>query len=71
MKLGFVNAQNSCHEDTENLHTIYEVPHHDHIVGVWCAVSGQRVIGPVFFLQHGELRELREQYFGNTSSNAN
>lgn len=46
---GFVNAQNSCHGDTENLLTIYDVPHHDRIVGVWCAVSGQRVIGRVFF----------------------
>jgi hypothetical protein len=46
---GFVNAQNSCHGDIKNLHTIYEVPLHDQIVGVWCAVSGWRVIDPIFF----------------------
>jgi hypothetical protein len=46
---GFVNAQNACHWGTENPHTIHEVPIHDQKVGVWCMVSGWRIIGPVFF----------------------
>jgi hypothetical protein len=45
---GFVNAQNSRHWDTENPHAVNEVPLHDQKVGVWCAVRGRRIIGPVF-----------------------
>jgi hypothetical protein len=38
----------SGHWDTENPHAVHEVPLHDQTVGVWCAVSGRRIIGPVF-----------------------
>jgi hypothetical protein len=46
---GFVNAQNTHHWDTENPHTVQEVPLHDQKVGVWCAVSGQRITEPILF----------------------
>jgi hypothetical protein len=45
---GFVNAQNIRHWDTENPHAVYYVPLHGQKVGVWCAVSGRRVTGPIF-----------------------
>jgi hypothetical protein len=32
---------------TENLHIIHEAPLHDQ-VGVWCALSGHRIVGPIF-----------------------
>jgi hypothetical protein len=34
---------------TENPHAVHEVPLHDLKVGVWCAISARRIIGPVFF----------------------
>jgi hypothetical protein len=46
---GNVNAQNSRTWDTENPHVLHQRPLHDIKVGVWCAVSAQRVIGPIFF----------------------
>jgi hypothetical protein len=66
---GLVNAQNTCHWDTENPHAVHEVPLHDQKVGPWCAVSGQKIIRPVFFLQHGEPEALCEQHFGTLLSN--
>lgn len=47
---GFVNAKNTCHWDTENPHIIHEVSVYEHKVGVWCAVSGCRIIGPTLFM---------------------
>ncbi|PSN40865.1 hypothetical protein C0J52_20149, partial [Blattella germanica] len=34
---------------TENPHIVQEVPLHPIKIGVWCAVSARRIIGPVFF----------------------
>lgn len=46
---GYVNSQNTRYWDTENPNLVHEVPLHDAKVGVWCAVSGRRIIGPIFF----------------------
>jgi hypothetical protein len=46
---GFINAQNTHHWDTENPLIIYDVPSCDYRVGVWCAISDQRVTGTVTF----------------------
>jgi hypothetical protein len=46
---GFVNAQSTRQWDTENPHAEHEIPLHDQKVGVWCAVSGRKIIGPIFF----------------------
>jgi hypothetical protein len=46
---GNVNAQNSRVCDTENPRVLHQRPLHDIKVGVWCAVSARRVIGPIFF----------------------
>ena len=45
---GYVNSQNSKTWATENPHGIHESPLHSKKVGVWCAKSGQRIIGPIF-----------------------
>jgi hypothetical protein len=46
---GNVNAQNNRIWDTENPHVLHQRLLHDTKVGVWCALSARRVIGPIFF----------------------
>lgn len=46
---GHVSTQNNRYWATENPHMIHEVPHHAAKVGVWCAVSALRIIGPIFY----------------------
>ena len=51
---GYVNTQNMrmwCAEKPEDFYV--EAPHHPQKVGVWCAVSRRRIVGPIFF--HGTL----------------
>lgn len=35
--------------DAENPHVFVERPLHPEKIGVWAAVSGRRLIGPIFF----------------------
>ncbi|PNF43794.1 hypothetical protein B7P43_G09755 [Cryptotermes secundus] len=46
---GHVNTQNVRISSNENPHTIQQVPLHSEKLGVWCAVSPRRIIGPLFF----------------------
>jgi hypothetical protein len=46
---GYVNSQNSRIWSAENPHTFHERPLHSLKVGVWCAVSRWRIVGPTFF----------------------
>ncbi|PNF41083.1 hypothetical protein B7P43_G06225 [Cryptotermes secundus] len=46
---GYVNAQNSGIWVSENPHENAESPPHPQKVGVWCTISGLRIIGPIFF----------------------
>ena len=46
---GHTNTQNSRTWATENLHETFGKPLHDQNIGVWCAVSRSRIIGPIFF----------------------
>ena len=46
---GYTNRQNSRSWATENPHEIFEKPLHDQKIGVSCAVSRSRIIGPIFF----------------------
>jgi hypothetical protein len=46
---GYINAQNNCDWSSQNPHLTYEVPLHLKNVGVWCAVSVRRTVGPTFF----------------------
>ena len=34
---------------SENPHMFHEKPLHPQNIGVWCAVSCRRVVGPIFF----------------------
>jgi hypothetical protein len=64
---GIVNAQNSRIWDTENPHVLHQRPLHDIKVGVWCAVSAQRVTGPIFFggtvNSNGYVSDILEPFF--------
>ena len=44
-----MNSQNSRVWSTENPHALFQKPLHDQKVGVWCALSRGRIIGPIFF----------------------
>lgn len=46
---GYINSQNYRIWSAENPHAFQETSLHPLKVGVWCAVSPQRVVGPLFF----------------------
>ena len=46
---GYVNSQNNRHWGAENPHVTFEIPLHDQKIGVWCAISARRIVGPIFF----------------------
>lgn len=46
---GYVNSQNTRIWSTENPHVLHENPLHCLKIGVWCAVSRRRIVGPIFF----------------------
>jgi hypothetical protein len=45
---GYVNRQNSRGSSATNRHDIKDLPLHGQKVGVWCAMSRNRTIGPIF-----------------------
>ena len=49
--LGYVNSQKTGYWSSENPHVIHETPLHDLKIGVWCAVSGTKIVGPIFLNQ--------------------
>lgn len=46
---GYVNSQNCRVWSSENPFEFKEKPLHDQKVGVWCAISRKRIVGPIFF----------------------
>jgi hypothetical protein len=44
-----VNSQNNWYWSAENLRFIHELPLHDERIGVWCATSARRIIGPISY----------------------
>ena len=48
---GRVTTHNCRYWASENPHRIQEISHYDRKVGVWCAVSARRIIGPIFYEQ--------------------
>jgi hypothetical protein len=46
---GYVNSQNTHLWGSENPHALFEEPLHSQEVGVFCALSQRRIIGPIFF----------------------
>lgn len=48
---GYVNSQNYRIWSAENPHTYRETALHPEKIGVWCAMSRKRIVGPIFFTQ--------------------
>ena len=48
---GYVSSQNSRIWSSENPHEFVEKPLHSLKVGVWCAMSRRRIVGPIFFTE--------------------
>jgi hypothetical protein len=45
---GYINSQNCRIWASENPNAIHEEPLHSKKIGVWCGISRQRIIGPIF-----------------------
>lgn len=48
---GYVNSQNNRYWSSENPNVFHETPLHSRKVGVWCAISRKRIVGPIFFTE--------------------
>jgi hypothetical protein len=46
---GYINTQNNRYWSSQKPHLTHEAPLHPVTVGVWCASSARRIVGPVFF----------------------
>jgi hypothetical protein len=46
---GYINAQNNRYWSSINPRQVFEVPLHDQKIGVWCAITASRIVGPIFF----------------------
>jgi len=46
---GYIDSQNSRIWASENPNAIHEEPLYSEKIGVWCGMSQQRIIGPIFF----------------------
>jgi hypothetical protein len=46
---GYVNSQNTRLWGSENPHALFQEPLHSQKLGVFCALSQRRIIGPLFF----------------------
>jgi hypothetical protein len=44
-----VNSKNSLYWSAENSKLVHDLPLHDERIGVWCAVSAHKIIGPIFY----------------------
>jgi hypothetical protein len=62
--LGEMNSQNNRYMSAENHRFIHELPLHDEIIGVWCAITARRIIVPIFY--HSKVNAAR--YVNNIQS---
>jgi hypothetical protein len=46
---GYINTQNNCYWSSQNPHLTHDTPLHPVKIGVWCALSARRIVGPVVF----------------------
>jgi hypothetical protein len=53
---GIINTQNNCYWSSQNPHLTHEVTLHPVKVGVWCAISARKIVGPMFFNETEEER---------------
>jgi hypothetical protein len=53
---GYVNRITGA--GTQKHHSVYEVPLHNMKVGVWCAITLWRIIGPFFFSWNSKFETL-------------
>lgn len=69
---GYVNSQNYRIWSAENPNVIHETQLHPMKVGVWLAMSRQRIIGPIFFeetITGQRYREILELFVGELQQN--
>jgi hypothetical protein len=48
---GYISAQNNRYWCSINPKQTFEVPLHDQKIGVWCAITASRIVGPIFFFK--------------------
>jgi hypothetical protein len=46
---GYIYAQSNRYLSSINPRQMLEVPLHDQKIGVWCAITASRIVGPIFF----------------------
>ncbi len=46
---GYVNCQNNCYWAADNPHVRVKALLHSEKICIWCALSGTKIIGPLFF----------------------
>jgi hypothetical protein len=69
---GHVNSQNTRYWSAENPHKLHQVPLHNQKIGVWCAVSASRIIGPIFFdttVNTGTYLQIFENFYSQLTEN--
>jgi hypothetical protein len=62
----YINMENNRYWRSQNPHLIHEVPHHLVKVGVWCAVSARRIVGPVFLTKQLIAKDMYRSILGNS-----